>query len=118
MVATNFIPSPQFVKVASTYNFASIPTTCKANLSIMASVLRATTEISRDKGKGKSRAGANGTTAEDGVEKPTTKPRKDKVLLISSRGVTQRMRHLMNDLEALLPHIKKGEDRIVHSVDL
>lgn len=69
----------------------------------MASVLRATTDISRDKGKGKSRANGN-----DAVEKPTTKPRKDKVLLISSRGVTQRMRHLMNDLEALLPHTKKG----------
>jgi len=31
------------------------------------------------------------------------------VLLLSSRGVTMRMRHLMADLEALLPHVKKGE---------
>jgi hypothetical protein len=30
------------------------------------------------------------------------------VLLLSSRGITHRMRHLMNDLETLLPHIKKG----------
>lgn len=37
------------------------------------------------------------------------KKRKDKVLMLSSRGVTQRMRHLMMDLEALLPHTKKGE---------
>lgn len=37
------------------------------------------------------------------------KPRKDKVLMLSSRGVTQRMRHLMRDLEALLPHVKRGE---------
>ncbi|ODN78482.1 hypothetical protein L202_04115 [Cryptococcus amylolentus CBS 6039] len=35
------------------------------------------------------------------------KPRKDKVLLLSSRGVTQRMRHLMRDLETILPHTKK-----------
>lgn len=71
----------------------------------MASVLKATNEIQKrkDKGKGKSKADAD---TEDAV---TVKPRKDKVLLISSRGVTQRMRHLMNDLEALLPHTKKGE---------
>jgi hypothetical protein len=34
---------------------------------------------------------------------------KQRVLMLSSRGITYRMRHLMNDLEALLPHIKKGE---------
>jgi len=33
---------------------------------------------------------------------------KQRVLLLSSRGVTHRMRHLMNDLETLLPHVKKG----------
>ncbi|KAJ3810834.1 Brix domain-containing protein [Lentinula lateritia] len=40
---------------------------------------------------------------------PATKSRKNKqrVLLLSSRGVTHRMRHLMNDLEVLLPHVKK-----------
>ncbi|KAJ3866244.1 Brix domain-containing protein [Lentinula novae-zelandiae] len=40
---------------------------------------------------------------------PATKNRKNKqrVLLLSSRGVTHRMRHLMNDLEVLLPHVKK-----------
>lgn len=71
----------------------------------MASVLKATKEIQRrkDKGKGKSKDEASAG------EVVTTKPRKDKVLLISSRGVTQRMRHLMNDLEALLPHVKKGK---------
>jgi len=36
-----------------------------------------------------------------------TKRNKQRVLLLSSRGITHRMRHLMNDLEALLPHIKK-----------
>ncbi|KIL00944.1 hypothetical protein PAXRUDRAFT_128673 [Paxillus rubicundulus Ve08.2h10] len=35
------------------------------------------------------------------------KRNKQRVLLLSSRGVTQRMRHLMSDLEALLPHAKK-----------
>ena len=34
---------------------------------------------------------------------------KQRVLLLSSRGITHRMRHLMNDLEALLPHTKKGK---------
>jgi hypothetical protein len=37
------------------------------------------------------------------------KPRKDKVLLLSSRNTTGRMRHFMLDLQALLPHTKKGE---------
>jgi len=37
------------------------------------------------------------------------KKNKQRVLLLSSRGVTHRMRHLMNDLEALLPHVKKGQ---------
>jgi len=35
------------------------------------------------------------------------KRNKQRVLMLSSRGVTHRMRHLMNDLETLLPHIKK-----------
>ncbi|KAI9061500.1 Brix-domain-containing protein [Trametes sanguinea] len=40
---------------------------------------------------------------------PTAKkPRnKQRVLMLSSRGINHRMRHLMNDLEALLPHVKK-----------
>ncbi|KIP06039.1 hypothetical protein PHLGIDRAFT_107445 [Phlebiopsis gigantea 11061_1 CR5-6] len=32
---------------------------------------------------------------------------KQRVLLLSSRGINHRMRHLMNDLEVLLPHVKK-----------
>ncbi|TIB18422.1 hypothetical protein E3P92_00635 [Wallemia ichthyophaga] len=32
---------------------------------------------------------------------------KQRVLVLSSRGVTERYRHLMNDLQALLPHTKK-----------
>ncbi|KAG8684866.1 Ribosome biogenesis protein brx1 [Ceratobasidium sp. 395] len=48
--------------------------------------------------------------AEDEVEEkagPPRKKNKQRVLLLSSRGVTHRMRHLMADLEALLPHVKK-----------
>lgn len=47
----------------------------------------------------------------DVVEDPAPAPKKrnkQRVLLLSSRGVTHRMRHLMNDIEALLPHVKKG----------
>jgi len=39
----------------------------------------------------------------------TTPAFRQKVLILSSRGVTQRMRHVMNDLSALLPQTKKGE---------
>ncbi|BEJ15649.1 hypothetical protein CspHIS471_0502540 [Cutaneotrichosporon sp. HIS471] len=66
----------------------------------MASVYKATESLQK-KGKGKKRAAADDKA---GV---VEKKRKDKVLLLSSRGVTQRMRHLMADLEALLPHTKK-----------
>lgn len=38
----------------------------------------------------------------------TSTPRnKQRVLILPSRGVTMRMRHLVNDLEALMPHSKK-----------
>jgi ribosome biogenesis protein BRX1 len=75
----------------------------------MSSVLKAATDVQKrkDKGKGKSKAESNGD--EEVRSENKQKPRKDKNLLISSRGVTQRMRHLMNDLEALLPHTKKGK---------
>ena len=44
------------------------------------------------------------------AEAPQSKKLKNKqrVLLLSSRGITHRMRHFMNDIEALLPHTKKG----------
>lgn len=43
---------------------------------------------------------------DEGIPKP--KKNKQRVLLLSSRGITHRMRHLMNDIETLLPHVKKG----------
>lgn len=78
----------------------------------MASVFKA---HSKGKGKGKevedveagtikSNGNVNGHSSEEAGKK-----RKDKVMMLSSRGVTQRMRHLMNDLEVLLPHTKKGK---------
>ncbi|KDQ11643.1 hypothetical protein BOTBODRAFT_135449 [Botryobasidium botryosum FD-172 SS1] len=41
------------------------------------------------------------------IGEPKKKRNKQRVLMLSSRGVTHRMRHFMNDLEALLPHVKK-----------
>ncbi|KAJ2758050.1 Ribosome biogenesis protein brx1 [Coemansia sp. BCRC 34490] len=42
---------------------------------------------------------------------------KQRILMVSSRGVTFRQRHLMNDLEALLPHAKK-ESKIEAKQDI
>jgi ribosome biogenesis protein BRX1 len=42
-------------------------------------------------------------------EPPKKRRNKQRVLMLCSRGVTHRMRHLMMDLESLLPHVKKGE---------
>lgn len=71
----------------------------------MASLLKASTDIVSAKGKRKA-------DVEDG--EVIKKVRKDKVLLLCSRGVTQRMRHLMRDLEVLLPHTKKGKPFSTH----
>jgi ribosome biogenesis protein BRX1 len=38
---------------------------------------------------------------------------KQRVLILASRGITQRYRHLMNDLRQLLPHSKK-ENKVEH----
>lgn len=70
----------------------------------MASVLKAQT---KNAAKGKRKAedmdvDVNGTE----VQAPR-KRNKQRVLMLSSRGITHRMRHLMNDMETLLPHVKK-----------
>lgn len=70
----------------------------------MASLLK-TQEANAAKRKGKRKAD---DTDVDISEEPKPKRNKQRVLLLSSRGVTHRMRHLMSDLEALLPHVKKG----------
>ncbi|KIM79702.1 hypothetical protein PILCRDRAFT_823244 [Piloderma croceum F 1598] len=74
----------------------------------MASVLKAQRANAETRDKGKRKADEMDV---DGVETEVSLPRKKKnkqrVLLLSSRGITHRMRHFMNDLEALLPHVKK-----------
>lgn len=69
-----------------------------------------------EKGKGKElkkKVVPETTTTLDKVDKAVQR-RKDKVLMLSSRGITGRMRHLMLDLEAILPHLKKGKPCIPH----
>ena len=68
----------------------------------MASLLK-----EQQKAKGKRKADAMDVDQQDApvAKKPRNKQR---VLMLSSRGINHRMRHLMNDLEALLPHVKKG----------
>lgn len=51
---------------------------------------------------------------EEEEEVESTKPikefkNKQRVLIVSSRGINFRHRHLLQDLEALLPHSKKGK---------
>lgn len=53
--------------------------------------------------KSLSKASTPKTPASNGV----TKKNKQRVLILSSRGVTYRHRHLLNDLYALLPHSRK-----------
>ncbi|KAG8940049.1 Ribosome biogenesis protein brx1 [Tulasnella sp. 424] len=48
-------------------------------------------------------------------EAQLVKRNKQRVLMLSSRGVTSRMRHLMKDLECLLPHTKKDSKLDVKS---
>jgi len=61
------------------------------------------------KGKRKRREDEMDVDEDEGnVPMAKKKKNKQRVLLLSSRGITHRMRHLMNDLEALLPHVKKG----------
>ncbi|WWC92748.1 uncharacterized protein L201_007707 [Kwoniella dendrophila CBS 6074] len=69
----------------------------------MATLLKTSTEIQ----KGKNKKSAKDNAIAGPSETSTYKPRKDKTLMLCSRGVTQRMRHLMRDLEVLLPHTKK-----------
>lgn len=55
-------------------------------------------DLKRKRGEGESSADAR-------------PPYKQRVLVLSSRGISQRQRHLMNDLTGLLPHAKKGKVR-------
>lgn len=80
----------------------------------MASVLKAqTSNAAKAEAKGKGKRRLEDTDGDhimaDGQSEPKRMKNKQRVLLLSSRGVTHRMRHLLNDIEALLPHVKKGE---------
>ncbi|KAF8211972.1 ribosome biogenesis protein BRX1 [Mycena galopus ATCC 62051] len=74
----------------------------------MSSVLKAQKANATSKGDPKGKRKADEMDVDD-VEAPQPKKKKNKqrVLLLSSRGITHRMRHFMNDLEVLLPHVKK-----------
>jgi ribosome biogenesis protein BRX1 len=72
----------------------------------MASILKAQKANAERKGKRKADDMDVDETSDAVV---AHKKNKQRVLLLSSRGITHRMRHLMNDIEALLPHVKKGE---------
>ena len=62
-----------------------------------------------EKAKGKRKAD-DMEVDDDQPSAPQTKRlrNKQRVLLLSSRGINHRMRHFMNDIEVLLPHTKKG----------
>lgn len=81
----------------------------------MASILKAqkaNASKAERKDKGKRKADDMDVDGDENAvvaELPKKKRNKQRVLLLSSRGITHRMRHFMNDLEALLPHVKKGE---------
>ncbi len=74
----------------------------------MASIVKAQkTQAAKLEAKGKRKDETMDIDDEETISKE--RPRnKQRVLLLSSRGITHRMRHLMNDLEALLPQVKKG----------
>ena len=77
----------------------------------MASILKAQSSNAEKalKAKGKRKIDNLDENVEDvGSEVSKRKKNKQRVLLLSSRGVTHRMRHLMSDIEVLLPHVKKG----------
>ncbi|KAJ7172247.1 ribosome biogenesis protein BRX1 [Mycena filopes] len=74
----------------------------------MSSVLKAQkANASKADPKGKRKADEMDVDQVAEVPLPKKKKNKQRVLLLSSRGITHRMRHFMNDLEVLLPHVKK-----------
>jgi ribosome biogenesis protein BRX1 len=75
----------------------------------MASVLKAQiANAAKAKGKRISEDLSGGVKDVEETRPAKKAKNKQRVLLLSSRGITHRMRHLMNDLEVLLPHVKKG----------
>lgn len=62
-------------------------------------------------GGNKRKAGEERSREDDAAAPP--RRNKQRVLMLPSRGVTSQMRHLVTDLEALMPQCKKGERRNV-----
>lgn len=99
------------------YVFAPVITACQNSVGTflafppdtqkMASKIKAQVEA-QSKGKRKHVDEDGDQLMADGDARPLKKKNKQRVLLLCSRGVTHRMRHFMNDLEVLLPHVKKG----------
>lgn len=74
----------------------------------MSSILRAQkANASKVESKNQLKRKADDMDVDEASVQPK-KRNKQRVLLLSSRGVTHRMRHLMSDLVVLLPHAKKG----------
>lgn len=67
----------------------------------MASVYQQAEKAAKSKGKRKAE-----TLQEEAAVIPLRR-NKQRVLMLPSRGVTSRMRHLINDLETLMPHARK-----------
>jgi ribosome biogenesis protein BRX1 len=76
----------------------------------MTSILKAqTANASKAEAKRQGKRKADDMDVEEThIVPPKKYKNKQRVLMLSSRGITHRMRHFMNDLEALLPHVKKG----------
>jgi len=79
----------------------------------MASVLRLQ-KVNAAKAEANAEAKLNGKRKANAMDMDEDQPvkklkNKQRVLMLSSRGINHRMRHLMNDLAVLLPHVKKGE---------
>lgn len=84
-----------------------IPST--SNESKMASLLKAQKkQLEKLEAKGKRKAESMDVDEDEEIALKKRPRNKQRVLLLSSRGITHRMRHLMNDLEVLLPQVKKG----------
>jgi ribosome biogenesis protein BRX1 len=75
------------------------------NRSAFASANGSLSKSASAKGKGKARAGENG---EEDITSKQQGTFKSKTLVLSSRGITHRMRHMMKDVASLLPHSKTG----------
>lgn len=76
----------------------------------MASILKTAT---KEAGKRKADDAELGQSQDANGIGSVARKNKQRVLMLPSRGVTSQMRHLVTDLEALMPHCKKGECTLV-----